>query len=217
MTGQHRAIRDALGAYVVGALDPDGREVVEDHLADCSSCRDELALLAGIPPLLGRLDADEVDGLLVGDDGPVSDLFVARIARERRSLRRRVWAWRVAAAAAMLALVISLVPGPDPSSGSLSLAPVAMAADAERVRGSGTIDARPWGTAVALDLDGLPRRDRYLLVVTAVDGSREVAASWGPTATGRALLAGASSIDRGLVDHLAVEDAEGEALVAFGR
>ena len=56
-------IRHALGVYVLGAIDPAERTVVDRHLATCPDCRDELAGLAGLPALLGRVTLAEVSSL----------------------------------------------------------------------------------------------------------------------------------------------------------
>ena len=53
------------GVYVLGALPPAERTAFEAHLAGCAVCRDEVADLAGLPGLLGRLDAPAAEGLLV--------------------------------------------------------------------------------------------------------------------------------------------------------
>jgi len=44
--------RVSLGVYVLGAIDPAERALVDSHLATCRDCRDELAGLAGLPALL---------------------------------------------------------------------------------------------------------------------------------------------------------------------
>ena len=46
--------RLSLGVYVLGAIDPAERSLVDSHLASCRDCRDELAGLAGLPALLAR-------------------------------------------------------------------------------------------------------------------------------------------------------------------
>lgn len=38
----HPELRDLLGPYVMGALEPDEEREVEEHLESCSSCRDEV-------------------------------------------------------------------------------------------------------------------------------------------------------------------------------
>ena len=58
-----REIRQLLGVYVVGAIDPAERSIVDEHLGDCPSCRDELAGLAGLPAMLSRVPAADVERL----------------------------------------------------------------------------------------------------------------------------------------------------------
>lgn len=45
-----------VGAYVLGALVPAERDAFEKHLGECAICRDEVAELAVLPGLLGRID-----------------------------------------------------------------------------------------------------------------------------------------------------------------
>jgi anti-sigma-K factor RskA len=55
-----REMRQLLGVYVVGAIDPAERSLVDEHLGTCQSCRDELAGLAGLPAMLSRVPAEDV-------------------------------------------------------------------------------------------------------------------------------------------------------------
>jgi anti-sigma factor RsiW len=50
-----------LGAYVLGALEPEQADAVRAHLDSCQLCRDEVLDLAWIPPLLSLVcaSADE--------------------------------------------------------------------------------------------------------------------------------------------------------------
>lgn len=41
----HDYYRELLGAYALGTLEPDERQELEEHLATCSECREELAML----------------------------------------------------------------------------------------------------------------------------------------------------------------------------
>lgn len=59
--------RISLGVYVLGAIDPAERALVDAHLATCRDCRDELAGLAGLPALLARVSAEEAAAL--AEDG----------------------------------------------------------------------------------------------------------------------------------------------------
>jgi len=58
-----RDIRLLLGVYVLGSIEPAERAVVDEHLAYCQSCRDELAGMAGLPAMLGRVPAVDVEQL----------------------------------------------------------------------------------------------------------------------------------------------------------
>jgi hypothetical protein len=61
--------RISLGVYVLGAIEPAERALVDAHLATCRDCRDELAGLAGLPALLARVSTEEA--IALGDtDGP---------------------------------------------------------------------------------------------------------------------------------------------------
>jgi hypothetical protein len=62
-------VRQSLGVYVLGAIDPAERAEVDAHLAGCPDCRAELAGLAGLPALLGRVPVSEaarIAGFAVG-------------------------------------------------------------------------------------------------------------------------------------------------------
>jgi hypothetical protein len=67
--------RQALGIYVLGAIDPAERALVDAHVAGCRECREELAGLAGLPALLSRVDADEIDRIFLADADPHADLY----------------------------------------------------------------------------------------------------------------------------------------------
>jgi predicted anti-sigma-YlaC factor YlaD len=88
--GQCRAAHQELGVYLLGAVEPAQRALVERHLAVCPRCRAELAGLAGLPSLLRRVPAGEA--LRLAPDvaaalGPVPSLAV--LARRVSSGRPR--------------------------------------------------------------------------------------------------------------------------------
>ena len=55
--------REYVAAYVLDALEPDESVQLQEHLATCATCQDELAAVAWIPPLLPLVDAAEVERL----------------------------------------------------------------------------------------------------------------------------------------------------------
>jgi predicted anti-sigma-YlaC factor YlaD len=66
-------VRLSLGVYVLGAIDPAERALVDSHLAGCRDCRDELAGLAGLPALLARVGAEEAIALAATDGPPAEE------------------------------------------------------------------------------------------------------------------------------------------------
>ncbi|GAB3153198.1 anti-sigma factor family protein [Microbispora hainanensis] len=54
-------VRISLGSYVLGALDAEETAEVEAHLDTCAACRAELAELSGLPPLLARVSAEDIE------------------------------------------------------------------------------------------------------------------------------------------------------------
>ena len=76
--------RLSLGVYVLGAIDPAERTLVDAHLLTCRDCRDELAGLAGLPALLARVNPDEISRICADDT-----VGTAVPARSRPMNRRR--------------------------------------------------------------------------------------------------------------------------------
>jgi anti-sigma factor RsiW len=85
--------------YLLGAIEPAQRALVNRHLAACPDCRAELAGLAGLPALLRSAPVAEALQLS-GDDaaavvpGPSLAALAGRVSR----IRRRRWRRTVAAA-----------------------------------------------------------------------------------------------------------------------
>jgi len=87
-------IRQELGVYVLGAIEPEQRAVVGRHLAACPRCRAELAELAELPGLLRRVPADDLIQMLLDDvvfhvpDPPLGAMLgrMSRVRRRRRYL-----------------------------------------------------------------------------------------------------------------------------------
>lgn len=101
-------MRRALGVYVVGAIEPAERAIVDAHLSRCSECREELAGLAGLPALLGRVPKEDAERLLLDDEqleeapAELLDSLLQQVSARRRARRWRGIA--VGAAAAIIAI-----------------------------------------------------------------------------------------------------------------
>lgn len=101
------------GAYVLGALSPAERREFERHLPRCTRCRRAVGELAGLPGLLGRVDASLVEEPAVEE--PVPDTLLPALSRGVRRARRRrtvaVAGFAAAAVALVAAVAVSEVPG----------------------------------------------------------------------------------------------------------
>lgn len=194
MTGPAcRDIRQALGIYVVGAIDPAERTLVDIHLGTCPDCREELAGLAGLPALLGRVPASDAERLILHSaevkdlEEPPAEMLNSLIRRvaERRAVRR----WRTLAAAAA-AVVIALAGG---AAGARIIAPSAhpivghqeavaevVTATNPRTHVSAIVSytAKSWGTRMDVWVAGI--KDGTSCEVWAVNasGQRWQAGSW---------------------------------------
>ncbi|HEX6578805.1 MAG TPA: zf-HC2 domain-containing protein, partial [Jiangellaceae bacterium] len=184
-------IRLSLGALVLGALDDEEERRIRSHVAGCPSCAAEVAALeatAGLLAAAGSLGfgngAPARPGDTVGSPDPrLLDDLLERVRTERRRDRFRRWALGVAAAAA--AAVVAVL-GVDALSDDQPAAPeqvaVAPSAQAQGSDGGVVLDVdlwrRAWGTAVHVDVSGVPGGSRCSLVAVGVDGTREVAATW---------------------------------------
>jgi anti-sigma factor RsiW len=78
-----------LGVYVLGAIGAADRSAVESHLAGCADCRNELAELAALPGLLGRVTADEAESLVLPPDDGCGRRQSLPASPGRRPHRRR--------------------------------------------------------------------------------------------------------------------------------
>ncbi len=189
-----RDIRLALGVYVVGAIDPNERTIVDVHLSHCPACREELAGLAGLPALLGRVPLADAERLAL-DNAELKDLEEpsARLLGsllDQVSARRKTRRWRTitAAAAAAVIAVGSGVVGGVAVSGSLSH-PTATKNTAEpefvqgvnrraHIVGDVAYAAAASGVTMVVRVTGIPPGTKCQFWVVRSDGERWLAGSW---------------------------------------
>ncbi len=194
------------GAYVLGALSPADRLEFERHLTDCADCTRAVRELAGLPGLLGRVDATVLEDLPLVEP-PVPETLLPALSREvRRAGRRRTLTTTLMAAAAvvlavMVPVVVSQVTDDGPSqalprptasaSPSASSAPPAQAQAMSPVgdvpvRASLTLEKVAWGTRLGLTCTydpewveyNLPPDPTYALFVRTRDGRSEQVGTW---------------------------------------
>jgi len=201
-------MRVSLGAYVLGALDPAERAELEAHLGGCAGCRQELATLAGMPGLLGRVDAGEAEQAYEPAPERLLERTLGELVRRRRRDRRRR---SVAAAAAAVVLVASGAGGALALTGRATSGPagsqtVSAADSSSGVRASVQLRARPWGTQLSVDISGVPAGTRCRLVALGAGGRQEMAGTWQVSYTGRAAVDGATAIPRNELTAVQVLD-----------
>jgi predicted anti-sigma-YlaC factor YlaD len=190
MTGHTgcREIRQSLGVYVIGSIDPAERAGVDSHLAVCPECREELAGLAGLPALLRRVPVAEARRLAAGDvpqllTPPPDELLRSLLRRVAGARRARRWRAVVAAAA-----VVAIAAGGGVAGGAaLGSHPAPPPAAAETVSATAPrsgahlvvrYQPRAWGTAMSVQVTGIPVGTVCRFRVTDTAGHVTVAGSW---------------------------------------
>jgi hypothetical protein len=186
-----REMRQLLGVYVVGAIDPAERALVDDHLGQCAVCRDELAGLAGLPAMLSRVPAVDVARLdrvvtsLPEQAEPSPELLNSLLRRV--AVRRKTRMWRgVAAAAAAAVIAIGGTSAVIELTGHGSGHPVVdVATGANAAAGvTAVVDYSPaaWGTAMRVQVTGIKAGTLCHFWVITKSG-RLAAGSWTVTSS----------------------------------
>ena len=188
-----RQIRQALGVYVLGAIDPAERAQVDEHLATCPECREELASLAGLPAMLRKVPVVEAERLAAAEEDPEltgmpsPEMLTSLLGRTANV--RKIRRWRGLAAAAAVALVAvaggaavtnALEPG-----GSQPTTPSNVTAW-QQTSGIGPAGAhltvryrhQTWGTEMEVNVTGLRPGSVCEFQVTNKAGGKSVVGSW---------------------------------------
>jgi hypothetical protein len=182
-----REMRQLLGVYVVGAIDPAERAKVDEHLAQCQSCRDELVGLAGLPAMLSRVPADDVERLsgpalqLPGAVQPSDELLNSLLGRV--SAKRKTRMWRNVAAVAAAAVIAA---GGATAVSQLTQ-PAAGGAAGQQDWAKGTagqvsavVEYEPvvWGTAMRVRVSGVKPGTVCRFWVVGKNGTSVYAGTW---------------------------------------
>jgi predicted anti-sigma-YlaC factor YlaD len=190
--------RLSLGVYVLGAIDPAERSLVDSHLASCRDCRDELAGLAGLPALLARVGAEEAIALAESDGPPPAEDeeqppprellgTVIDLTAARRRRRRWVEAGLSLAAALIIAAGVfgglRFSSGAAPSSSDVAVGPAAGPWETSTGHAAGmtaTVMYRPmgWGTELAAKVTGIPVGTTCQILAVEPSGKRLLIGSW---------------------------------------
>ncbi|WP_308163008.1 anti-sigma factor family protein [Nocardia alni] len=189
--------------YVLGALSRAERLEYEAHLAQCADCQAAVADLAGLPPLLGRVDPAVALALV---DSPVeppaeprtaeaaeppTELLPRLASRTRRQRRRGGWLALGGAVAAAAAAVAIAVPVTNSLGKQHTAPPAAEHVVVERqmdqvtaspITASVKLVAVPEGTRVEMSCTYAPSVTDYTwrgaLWVVHTDGTEAMVAQW---------------------------------------
>jgi anti-sigma factor RsiW len=195
-----RDIRHALGVYVLGAIDPAERSVVDAHLSTCPECREELAGLAGLPALLRRIPVGEAQQLaddyvdempgagLPGAEVPSEEMLNSLLARTTRVRQGRRWRGLAAAAAVVLVAGAAGAAGwsathhsdedADSSAVAAHFTSATATNPATHVAATVRYAAKDWGTVLDTKVENVPTGARCQLVVTDSSGHSMVVGGW---------------------------------------
>jgi Putative zinc-finger len=187
--------RPSLGVYVLGAIDPAERALVDAHLVTCRDCRDELAGLAGLPALLARVNPDEIsriradDTVQAGTDDQPPEELIGTVLDLTQARRRRT-RWRVLAAAAAVLVIAGGLYGGLRSVSTTQTVKVPLSAGAgawETVHTASSVTGASasvaysqqlWGDAFEVLVDHIPIGTTCQLWVVHPDGTRTQVAAW---------------------------------------
>ncbi len=164
-----REWQGALAASALGQLDAPEQLALAAHLDGCAACRAELAELAELARSLPAADPGRLS------DAPplppaLGQAILSRVGVERRAThrrRRRLIALPAGLVAAAAVVVVMLLPS---SNGSVNHS-IALGGT-PTVVATATLDARPWGTQIRLDAEGLAPGQVQNVWLERADGSR---------------------------------------------
>jgi hypothetical protein len=220
--------RKLLGVYVLGAIEPAERAVLDAHLNTCGVCRDELASLAGLPALLSRVTEEQIEQLAP----PPRELFdsiVAKAGRESRTRRRRNI---VVLAAAAAALVIATGAGVDAITGGEHHSPptAAVSESPEPLPTGRTINAtdpvtgvqarvtllpKQWGTEVLFRITGAPPGTHCRAFVVDRNGATDQVSSWQVAYDRPTTVGGSTMMPSDRIGTIDVRTLDGKRLIAL--
>ena len=222
-------------AYVLGALSPVERLDFERHLAACGDCTRAVRELAGLPGLLGRVEASDLETPPAQE--PVPDTLLPALSREVRRGRRQRTLAVAGLAAAVTAVVAVAVPvavsqaGHDetaaPSASSSSTTPGGIASrpmtpvGVVPVRASVAMEQVAWGTRLVLTCTydpsvmeyDLPPAVDYTLVVRTRKGRTEQVGSWRSVSGATMQVAAATSASRAAIASVEVRTTDGRVVL----
>lgn len=192
MNDRDRHQTEALGAYVLGALDEREAAEVADHLAYCADCRALADDFATVSDALGEVPEEAfLEGPPTGGD-LLLRRTLRRVRRERSARRRPRWLTAVAVAAIAVGLALGggivLGRGAGGPNQPVALPPPGWSTtpgpsmhiigrDGDAKLDATILPANGWVRVQAL-VSGIPAGEKCELVVESKSGQAEVVGAW---------------------------------------
>jgi hypothetical protein len=192
-------------AYVLGSLSSSERHEFEAHMRTCKSCRQAVAEISGMPALLSRIDADEIEaideqGQAVSAPPPLRPEVLTSLLKKVtwRRRRSRMWTWTATAAAAAVLIVglfVALQSGPvtptpaPPAQASSSALPMSRVTP-NSFNATVVLTPQQWGTQIEMSCtygvwpetadgkDDDEAGDKLAMMVVGRDGAETQLATW---------------------------------------
>ena len=182
-----RRFRELLGVYVVGAIEPNERSLLDEHLNQCYGCREELAGLAVLPALLHRIPVSEAEQLAqpgpdaVDPDNPAPRVLSRLLVEVRARQRSRRFRTVLAAAAALIIAVsgsvaVSTVINHQSGNDTISLDRVFVKQGA--ISGEVKYGQSTSGTVIWVHVHGVPEWTNCKLFVQTAGGRTQLIGGW---------------------------------------
>jgi Putative zinc-finger len=204
-----------VAVYLLDALEPPEADWMRRHLPECPDCRLKYDELRSLPTLLRTLTMADVENIVAPAELPqeLREALIARAsARRQRRTRNRLLVASVAAAVLVAGVVAGeVVHNQVPS---VAESTTVSATDPHtHMHASVTLAAHTWGTQILLRLSSISRPEQCMLVVSAVDGRQDTAATWVADYRGAVDITGTTAIPPGQISHLDVITTSGRRLV----
>jgi anti-sigma factor RsiW len=204
-----------VGAYVLGALEPEERERVARHIADCPACEEALRELQALPRWLAQVPPPAA----LPDHPVPSELAYRRLQRSateggaptagRRSGRRRFLAVAAATvaigAAGLTGIVVATSPG----------GPTTVSASAGQVHATAALNSAGQGTSITLTMAGVTSGQRCKLVAEDRAGRWATASEWTVDYRGDVHITGGVPMPADDIRQLVVRTLDGRTLVSM--
>jgi hypothetical protein len=237
------ALREAVGVYMLGGLDPVESDRVSAHLAECGSCREEYGELSELLPLLASVSESEaVNGpvwpepAVLGrvletsrlgppfgteqNNGHVRHKGARRpVARPRRTrIALGVASLVLAAAGSGIGVLMSSSSTPSASTtvaGSWRASAVSAPSYPGEAAITATVQASPasWGSKIQLKMDHVPDGYTCSMVVFGSGGQRVEAGNWTAKNGGPLTIDASVSLTPDVISSVQVDLPDGSTLL----